>query len=34
MRKIEKYHFQEVQEIEKMFEKKLKQEGDGYLQLE
>ena len=34
MRKIEKYHYEEVQEIEQLFEKKLRQEGDGYLQLE
>ena len=34
MRKIEKYHYEEVKEIERLFEKKLKQEGDGYLQLE
>ena len=34
MRKIEKYHYEEVKEIEKLFEKKLQQEGDGYLQLE
>ena len=34
MRKIEKYHYEEVKEIERIFEKKLKQEGDGYLQLE
>ena len=34
MRKIEKYHYEEVKEIEQLFEKKLKQEGDGYLQLE
>ena len=34
MRKIEKYHYKEVKEIERLFEKKLKQEGDGYLQLE
>ena len=31
MRKIEKYHYEEVKEIERLFEKKLKQEGDGYL---
>ena len=30
MRKIEKYHYEEVKEIERLFEKK----GDGYLQLE
>ena len=34
MRKIEKYHYEEVKEIEQLFEKKLRQEGDGYLQLE
>jgi hypothetical protein len=34
MRKIEKYHYEEVKEIEGLFEKKLEQEGDGYLQLE
>mmetsp|Transcript_14737 Transcript_14737/g.19979 ORF Transcript_14737/g.19979 Transcript_14737/m.19979 type:complete len:98 (-) Transcript_14737:898-1191(-) len=34
MRKIQKYHYEEVKEIERVFEKKLKQEGDGYLQLE
>ena len=34
MRKIEKYHYEEVKEIQILFEKKLKQEGDGYLQLE
>ena len=31
MRKIEKYHYEEVKEIERLFEKKLKQEGEGYL---
>ena len=34
MRKIQRYHYEEVKEIERVFEKKLKQEGDGYLQLE
>ena len=34
MKKIEKYHYEEVKEIERLFEKKLRQEGDGYLQLE
>ena len=33
-KKIERYHFEEVREIETLFEKKLRQEGDGYLQLE
>jgi len=34
MRKMERYHYEEVKEIETLFEKKLKQEGDGFLQLE
>ena len=34
MSKIQKYHYEEVKDIERLFEKKLKQEGDGYLQLE
>ena len=31
MNKIEKYHYEEVKEIERLFEKKLKQGGDNYL---
>ena len=31
MRKIEKYHYAEVKEIQGLFETKLKKEGDGYL---
>lgn len=34
MRKMESKHYEEVKEIEELFERKLKQEGDGYLKLE
>ena len=34
MRKMERKHYEEVKEIEELFERKLKQEGDGYLKLE
>jgi hypothetical protein len=34
MSKLEKYHYEEVKEVEDLFSKKLKQEGDAYLRME
>lgn len=34
MNKLEKYHYEEVKEVEDLFSKKLKQEGDAYLKME
>ena len=34
MSKLEKYHYEEVKEVEDLFSKKLKQEGDAYLKME
>lgn len=34
MRQIEKKNYRAVKEIEQLFERKLKMEGDGYLKLE
>ena len=34
MNKLEKYHYEEVKELEDLFTKKLKQEGDAYLKME
>ena len=34
MNKQEKYHFEEVKEVEDLFSKKLRQEGEAYLKME
>jgi len=32
--KLERYYYEEVKEVEELFTKKLKQEGDAYLRIE
>lgn len=34
MMKLERYHYEEVKEVEDLFSKKLKSEGDAYLEME
>lgn len=34
MNKLERYHFEEVKEIEDLFSGKLRAEGDAYLRME